>query len=266
MKMKLTKIFTLTKINNKREIIDYKSYDFTFRELVRFLLEGCVVTDFISLMFYDSFLPFLILVVPFLYFYLGKKKKELGEKRKQVLNSQFREAILSVASHLQAGFSIENAFAEAYRDIRQLYGRESLMGRELAWLLRRLENNEQLEQLLSELADRSGSEDIAEFAGVFSIAKRGGGDLRSIIAKTADVIGDKIEVRREIDTIMSEKRLEQKIMQCMPFVLIGYLSLTSKGFFDGLYHNMTGILLMTGCLAVYVFACFLSEKVLAIEI
>lgn len=266
MKRLLTKIILLTKIDDKKDVINYEVYSFSMQELVRFLMEGCILLLFVSILFYDSLLPFLILVFPFLYFYLDKKQKTLCEKRKQTLNQQFREVILAVSSHLQAGFSIENAFCEAYRDIHILYGKDSLMARELAWLLHRLNNNEQLEKVLTELADRSGSEDISEFAAVFSIAKRGGGDIRSIITRTATIIGDKMEVAREIETIMSEKRMEQKIMQCMPFFLIGYLSLTSKGFFDSLYHNPLGILLMTGCLAVYVFACYMAEKILAVAI
>lgn len=261
-----TKMGALIKIDNKKEMINYKTYSFSLSELVRFLFEGCGILGLVSFLFYDSFLPFLIFILPFLYFYLDKKQKILCKKRKQTLNYQFREAVLAVSSHLQAGFSVENAFSEAYRDINMLYGRDSLMARELAWLLYKLDNNEQLEQGLAELAKRSDSEDIREFAEVFSIAKRGGGDIRSIIARTAAIIGDKMEVAREIETIMSEKRLEQKLMQCMPFFLIGYLSLTSKGFFDSLYHNLFGGLLMTGCLAAYVFACCVAEKILTVEL
>lgn len=266
MKRILTKIFLLTKINNKNDQIDYKNYFFSFSELIRYVAEGCLLLGIVSLLCYDSLLPFLVLLLPFLYGYLDQKQQALCKKRKQTLDRQFRDMILAVSSHLQAGFSIENAFYEAYRDIRMLYGKDSLMARELVGVLRRIDNNEALEQVLMQLAERSNAEDIYEFAQIFAIAKRGGGDIRSIIMRTAVMIGDKMEVRREIDTIMSEKRLEQRIMQLMPFLLIGYLSFTSPGFMDSLYHNLAGILLMTGCLIVYVLACFLAEKILDIDI
>lgn len=266
MKKILTKIFLLTKIENKKELLNYKSYFFSVSELLRFALEGCLILGIVSRMFYDSLLAFGLFLLPFLYFYLSKKQEMLCKRRKQLLSHQFREAILAVSSHIQAGFSVENAFYEAYRDISMLYGKDSLMARELAWLLRRINNNESLEQILQELAERSGIADIIEFTEIFSIAKRGGGEIRGIIAKTAIVIGDKMEVRREMETIMSEKKLEQRIMQCMPFVLIGYLSFTSPGLLDSLYHNLMGTLLMTCCLGVYVFAYYLSEKILDIEI
>lgn len=90
--------------------------------------------------------------------------------------------------------------------------------------------------------------------------------MRGIIANTADIIGGKQETRREIETVVSEKKLEQQIMRCIPFFIIFYISLTTKGYFDGLYHNVFGWMLMTGVLAVYVAACKISDKILEIEI
>ena len=225
-----------------------------------------MVLGVVSVLFYDSLLAFWLFLLPCVYVYLKKKRKTLCERRKQLLSEQFREVILAASSHIQAGLSIENAFGEAHRDIQMLYGEDSLMAQELAWLLRRINNNEALEQVLLELGKRSGVGDIREFAEIFAIAKRGGGELRGMITKTAVIIGDKMEIRREMDTIMSEKKLEQRIMQCMPFALIGYLTLTSPGLLDSLYHNLVGVLLMTGCLGVYVLAYYLSDKILDIAI
>ena len=37
----------------------------------------------------------------------------------------------------------------------------------------------------------------------------------------------------------------------IPFLLYGYMQVSSKGFFDGLYHNPAGIAIMTVCLGLY---------------
>jgi len=55
-------------------------------------------------------------------------------------------------------------------------------------------------------------------------------------------------------------------MNVVPFFIIFYISLTSKGFFDVLYHNPVGILIMTICMAVYLAAFLLSEKIVEIEV
>ncbi len=109
-------------------------------------------------------------------------------------------------------------------------------------------------------------QDIKDFADIFQIAKRGGGDMRAIIMNTAQIIGDKQEVRLEIETVMSEKKLEQMIMRYIPFFIMFYISVTSAGYFESLYHNIMGQLIMTVALVVYGIACHLSDKILNIEV
>lgn len=245
--------------------IDYAHYVFSAQEIVRYLLAGGAFMAMVSWLFYDSLIAWMLLM-PFVLLSLKDRSKSECQKRKQKLEIEFREVILSVSSNLQAGYSVENAFHEAYQDVTLLYGKESVMSRELRLIFRKLSNNEQLESALANLADRSGVQDIREFADIFQIAKKGGGDMRGIITNTADIISGKQETRREIETVVSEKKLEQQIMRYIPFFIIFYISLTSKGYFEGLYHNIFGWILMTGSFAVYTAACRISDKILDIEI
>ncbi len=244
---------------------DYSVYQFSKKELaVYVILEGAFIA-LTAYLFYDSIFAFFLLM-PLEVMALKAKKEQLCQKRKQKLEAEFRDVILSVSSNLQTGYSFENAFQEAYKEIVILYGDASLMACELRLLLRRLANNEQLEDALLGLAKRSGVQDIRDFAEIFQIAKRGGGNMQAIIASTAELIGDKQAVRAEIDTIMSEKKLEQTIMRYIPFFIIIYISATSKGYFDGLYHNLMGQAIMTAALVVYGLACKLSDRILEIEV
>ena len=244
---------------------DYTRYIFSGHEIALHLLAGGVFMAMVGWLFYDSVIAWLLLMPFVVWSFKGRGASEC-QKRKRKLEIEFRETILSVSSNLQAGYSVENAFQESYRDIVLLYGKESVMAKELRLIFRKLSNNVQLEHALSNLADRSGVQDIRDFADIFQIAKRGGGDMRGIIANTADIIGDKQEIRREIETVVSEKRLEQQIMRYIPFFIIFYISLTTKGYFESLYHNLAGWILMTGSLAVYVVACRLTDKILNIDV
>lgn len=51
----------------------------------------------------------------------------------------------------------------------------------------------------------------------FCSAKRSGGDFHKIIATTIEHISDKIEVEREVQTVISAKKMEQKIMNVFRF-------------------------------------------------
>ena len=125
------------------------------------------------------------------------------KRRKQQLEREFRDVILSVSANIQAGYSVENAFCESYRDINMLYGADSAMAKELYLMMGKLRNNEQLEDIIMNLGDRSGVRDIRDFADVFRIAKRNGGSLQRVIENTVYIMEGKYEVAREIKTIMS---------------------------------------------------------------
>ena len=86
--------------------------------------------------------------------------------------------------------------------------------------------------------------------------------MAEIIRSTADVIHRLVETREEIQTQTAARRMERNIMNVMPFAILAYVDAGNKGYFDTLYHNLTGVAIMTVCLVVYLAAYFLSEQIL----
>jgi tight adherence protein B len=244
---------------------DYGNYHFNGKEKILYLVEGGALIVLMGYFFYQSWIA-VICLAPVLILFLRQKKKELANKRKQELNVQFKDLLLSVSANLKAGYSVENAFRESYRDMEMLYGTYSPIVQELRHIISGLENNIVLEQLLYSLGQRSHQPDIMQFADVFMIAKRSGGNMTEILAKTAMVIEQKIETDKEIQLMISAKKMEQKIMNIVPFLIIFYVGTTSRGFFDVLYHNLIGIIIMTVCLFFYGAAYLLSKRIVEIEV
>lgn len=182
--------------------------------------------------------------------------------KKQELSTQFRECILAVATFLRAGYSAENAFLECRRDMVQLFGESAGICKELRKIQRGLNINISLEELLADMAKRTDCEDILQFARIFSLAKRNGGNMSEIIKDSAELIGKRIELRQEVQTLLSGKKMELMIMRVMPFGILLYVELGNPGYFQILYHNFTGILVMTGCLCLYLAAYALGEVVM----
>lgn len=240
---------------------DYSKYRWKRGELTEAVLLSTVVTVFFAIFFYRS----MIAVIPMstigiLCFYSIRQKKI--EKAKKELTVQFRECILSVSASLQAGYAVENAFRECRPDMALMYGDEALICGELDYIRRGLDINIALEELLTELAGRSGCPEIREFAQIFVLAKRNGGNMSEIIRGSAAMIGQKIELQQEIATMLSGKQMEQNIMKLMPFGILLYISLTNHGYFDVLYHNWQGAALMTGCLGIYLLAYVMGERIM----
>lgn len=244
---------------------DYGEYHFSVKEGILAVMESALLILAIGYFFYRSLLA-CILLLPLFAFFIKEKKRELSKKRRQELNAQFKDLVLSLSANMKAGYSIENAMREAYRDMEPLYGKDSPIAMEIRHMIRGMDNNVMLENLLYDLGLRSHLPDIMQFADVFLIAKKSGGNLTEILEKTAGVIEQKIETDKEIQLMISAKKMEQKIMNLVPFLIIFYVGTTSKGFFDVLYHNLVGVVVMTVCLAFYGAAWRLSRKIVEIEV
>lgn len=247
------------KTNSKQQ--DYSKYSWKRGELTVTILSSAAVAVFFAVFFYRSVIAVLPLsVIGVLCFYSIRQKKL--EKMKNDLTVQFRECILAVSASLRAGYSVENAFRECRQDMVLLYGEEALICRELDYIRRGLDINITLEELLTDLADRSHCPEIGEFAQIFVLAKRNGGSMPEIIRSSAAMIGQKIDLQQEIAVMLSGKQMEQNIMKLMPFGILLYISLTNRGYFDVLYHNWQGAALMTGCLAIYLLAYVMGERIM----
>lgn len=241
---------------------DYSRYCWKKGELAAAILLSAAVTVFFAAFFYRSAAAVLPMsAIGMVCFYSIRQKKI--DKTKKELMIQFKECILSVSASLRAGYSAENAFRECRQDMELLYGEEALICEELDYIRRGLAVNIVLEELLTDLAERSACPEIREFAQIFVLAKRNGGSMPDIIRSSAAMIGHKIELQQEIAVMLSGKQMEQNIMKLMPFGILLYISLTDHGYFDVLYHNWQGVILMTGCLGVYILAYFMGERIMA---
>ena len=71
---------------------------------------------------------------------------------------------------------------------------------------------------------------------------------------------------KEIQATLASKKSEQMIMSAMPFVILGYMQITSPGFLQVLYGNTFGAAAMTVCLVIYFFAYWMGQKIVNIEV
>ena len=245
--------------------MDYRSYQMNVREYLRYGLEAALILSAVGLCFYDSawvFLGYPAVLV----FYLKEKKKLLAEKRRKALELQFRDTVQEIAAALAAGYSAENALAEAKKDLEILYSSSLDMVQELAAMQRKMDTGQTVEAVMRDFAERSGLEEAMVFAEIFEAGKRYGGDLIEMMKYTARTISETVETGRQISSVLAARRYEHKLMTGIPFAMILYLRLGSPGFLDVMYHNGIGIGIATICLCLYLGAWYFGKRLLEIEV
>lgn len=232
---------------------------------VRYIAEGIVIVCVAAYIFYENILMAFILS-PYVYLHYKQRKKERAKKDNKEFCRKFRDGIMSVSFALNVGYSIENAFIQAVEELELIYGRDSDITIKFRYIVVRLGQNENIEDIFMDFAEESKVEDIIYFAQIFRYAKRSGGDLISIIRNTTQIIQQKEEVLSEIDTIISGKRMEQRVMSIIPAAIVVYLKLTAAEFIQPLYGNVYGAVIMTVCLIVYVIADMWAKRIVNIEV
>ena len=192
-----------------------------------------------------------MLLLPVGIMYYCRERRLLLGKKKDDLLQQFKELLQLTVASLKAGYSAENAFLKGREDMAELFGEESEICRILGLLKTGLQNNRSLSGLWQEIGEICQIEEIADFAEVFLVC---------------GVIEGRAETKKEIAVMLSARILEQKIMNGMPFLIILYITITSPGYFDACYSSAAGNILMTGCLSLYLFAYFLSCRLVEVEV
>lgn len=233
--------------------------DIQSKEYICAVLQTIALVILLAYLFYNSVWA-IFLLLPFGVWYFFDWVKNCCQKKRNEFREKFQESMKLMATSLKTGYSVENAIRETEKELRQLYPENSRICREYSRMRYELDMNRTAEQVLTAFAGRVQQEDAQDFVIVFSAAKRAGGDSISILKNAVKMIGDKMEVEQEIQVMLAAKKLEFRIMCIVPLGLVFYMRFTFTEFFDVLYGNLLGNILMTGCLGVYMFAWQLGKK------
>lgn len=234
-------------------------------EYLKALLQGSLIILGVSYLFYGTWIG-AILFSPYLIRYIKSWEKQTIKKRQENFRLQFKEAIQSLSAGLNVGYSVENALKEACKDLQAMYRRNDLIVKELVYMIRQIQMNVTVETVFREFAARTEDEDVNTFVTAFNMAKRSGGNMLEIIRNVVRQMGEKIDVEREIGTLLAAKRMELHIMSAIPFAMIVYLRISFPEFLNVLYGNAAGVVIMSVCLAVYLISYESGKQMVEIEV
>lgn len=247
-------------------LIDYSVYELSTSEKIGALFVAAVILFAIGFIFYKNLANAALLSL-LCFRFLGVRRKQLLAKRKSELNDQFKQALFSLSSSLSAGRSVENSFYETVQDLQMLYANpRTYIIIEFNVIVQKLRNGDNIENALNQFSDRANVEDIRNFAEVFTICKRSGGNLIEVIRRTAAMIGEKIEIQQDIALLISQKKFESRILSIAPVVIVALLSFSSPDYMLPLYHGANGWIIMSCSLAV-LFGCYaFTNKIMDIRV
>ena len=247
-------------------ITDYSVYQLSKKERMQFsILLFCGALG-ASYVFYASFIP--LLLYPLAYMRAEKAYcNYLADRRKNALLLQFRDLLYSLSSSLATGRHMEEALRESEENLLDIYGSESDLLGEIRDMLRKIkETGDSDLTVIEDFARRAALEDIEDFTEVFRACRETGGNLVVAVNKAAAIIGEKINIEREIKTMVTQKKYEGRIITMMPVVIILFLQMMSPDYLEVMYTTAAGRILMSLALGTIVFAYWMIERITNIEV
>jgi len=188
------------------------------------------------------------------------------KKRKLKLRIQFFDLLEAMSVSMRAGSTMLKSLQSAREDLLLIYPKDCDIITELDMIIGKFNNAVALSEAFSDLAERSGLEDIASFATIYATIEGKSGRANEIVRDTQQIIADKMEIEMEIDTLMTAAKSEVNIMLLMPLIMLGIIGYAGAGFMDAIYTTGAGRVVSTGGLIVFIISYILARKFSSVKL
>ena len=173
------------------------------------LVSGCVLAVF----------------VPFLIVHIRQKK------RTERLIKQLPDALDLMGRGLRVGHPLNATIASVASDMADPVATEfGIMVDQIAY-------GDTLVDAFTDFADRTDTEDARYLSVAIAIQHGTGGDLAQILSTLAQVIRDRMAMRRKIVAISAEGRLTSIFLSCLPFFILLSTSISAPGYYSGVMDD-----------------------------
>lgn len=261
-------------------VLDYRVYVMKTGEKLAYLLLLLLGGGAVGLIFYGGLFmkdgqPTLLtaisnLVVFFLVGALAAKNlmpmicQSLKKRRQSTLKKQFCDFASALTNALASGMNMSDSLQAVDGDLRMQYAEDSLIVVEVQEIIHGMKNSVPVETMFEDFAQRSGVTDIENFATVFATCYRTGGDLKSVVRRTTDIISEKMMISSEIDTAIASNKMQMNIMNVLPIVIVLIMRVMSPQFAQS-FGSPVGVVGLSITVGLTVAAYKMGQKILDIK-
>lgn len=203
-----------------------------------------------------------ICALPLLRVYESNRIKKIKDR----VEEEFYELNQVLIAELETGVPMQMGLANIANMINAdgFYNFE-YMEEELYRWIRGLEMGERLDAILMNFGKISGEDSIVEYAKLISICTLRGGNLFEVISSTNEVLSEKRQMKRDVEVLIAEKKLEQAAMSAMPIFILLMLQVLAPEFISPLYESAVGRICMTVLLLIFALSFFWAKKLSSLK-
>ncbi len=181
-------------------------------------------------------------------------------QRKMKFTAQLPDMLQLLAGALRAGFSLMQAVDAVAVEV------EDPMGKELRRVVTEARLGRELEDALSDTADRTGSADFAWAVMAIRIQREVGGNLAELLLTVAETMVQRTRLRREVRALTAEGRISAIVLGVLPPGLGLFITVTNPDFIRPLYEEPLGQIMLGLAIVSMIIGFIWMNKVIQIDI
>lgn len=172
------------------------------------------------------------------YFGSGFALRFKQHRRIRAFDKQLGDTIILLSNALKAGYSFAQAIATVSKTA------SPPIGDEFARATREMALGISVDDALNHMVKRNESEDFDLMVTAVQIHRVVGGNLAEILDTIAYTIRERVRIKGEIRTLTAQARASGWIITILPIALAGILSLISPDYFNPMFHQTLGIIML----------------------
>ena len=185
--------------------------------------------------------------------------KMKAARRRAAFADQLDDSLQLMASSLRAGHSLLRAVDAVSQDA------VSPTSEEFSRIVNETRVGRDLSDSLDEVAERMRSDDFLWVAQAIAIHREVGGNLAEVLDAVGHTIRERNQIRRQVKALSAEGKLSAIVLGALPFVIIGFLSMTNPGYLAKFTESVIGYGMMAGVVVLMLAGGFWLKKTVAIR-
>lgn len=181
-------------------------------------------------------------------------------KRVTRMHEQLPDVLMILASSLRAGHSFLQALDMVAKEIADPGATE--FNRVVA----EIRLGRPLEDALTAMAERVGSDDLRWAVLAVNIQRQVGGNLAEVLDTVAETVRERDWVRRQVKVLSAEGRLSISILIALPFLIALYIAIVNPGYLNLLFTDIRGLAMLIGSGILMGIGIVWMRKVVAIDV
>ncbi len=122
-----------------------------------------------------------------------------------------------------------------------------------------------LQDALQPMARRMASDDVKQVALVAALHEHTGGNMATVLDHVAEGVRERVELRRELQSLTAQARLSRLIVTLLPPGLLLIISLEDSSYVRPLFDTSTGLLLLLVAAGMVVVGSLVMKAIVNVE-